>query len=126
MELTRLNTCPIDDKYWEVLEEYSYEISRGLVVVPKGFMTDYASVPKIFRNIINTYGKHGRAAVVHDWLYSSQCKIDITRVEADKIFLEIMVEWNVKKYKRKLSTFVFSVFKIDNSRYYYWSYRWNN
>ena len=102
MELTRLNTCPIDDKYWEVLEEYSYETSRGLVVVPKGFMTDYASVPKIFRNIINTYGKHGRAAVVHDWLYSSQCKIDVTRAEADKIFLEIMIEWNVKKYKRIL------------------------
>ena len=30
MELTRLNTCPIDDKYWEVLEEYSYETSKGL------------------------------------------------------------------------------------------------
>ena len=33
---------------------------------------------------------------------------------------------SVKKYKRKLPTFVFSVFKIDNSGYYYWSYRWNN
>ena len=102
MEKSRLNTCPIDDKYQEVLEEYSYETSKGLVVVPKGFRTDYASVPKIFRNIINTYGKHGRAAVVHDWLYSSQCEINVTRAEADKIFLEIMVEWNVKKYKRIL------------------------
>ena len=102
MEKSRLNTCPIDDKYWEVLEEYSYETSKGLVVVPKGFKTDYASVPKIFRNIINTYGKHGRAAVVHDWLYSSRCEVNITRAEADKIFLEIMVEWNVKKYKRIL------------------------
>ena len=27
MEKSRLNTCPIDDKYWEVLEEYSYETS---------------------------------------------------------------------------------------------------
>ena len=102
MEKSRLNTCPIDDKYWEVLEAYSYETSKGLVVVPKGFRTDYASVPKIFRNIINTYGKHGRAAVVHDWLYSSQCEINVTRAEADKVFLEIMVEWNVKKYKRIL------------------------
>ena len=54
MEINRLNTSPIDDKYWEVLEEYSYETSKGLVVVPKGFRTDYASVPRIFRNIINT------------------------------------------------------------------------
>ena len=48
MEINRLNTSPIDDKYWEVLEEYSYETSKGLVVVPKGFRTDYASVPRIF------------------------------------------------------------------------------
>ncbi|WP_427170619.1 DUF1353 domain-containing protein [Fusobacterium nucleatum] len=102
MEINKLNTCPIDDIYWEVLEEYSYETSIGLVVVPKGFRTDYASVPKIFRNIINTYGKHGRAAVVHDWLYSSKCKIEIKRAEADRIFLEIMEEWDVKKYKRVL------------------------
>ena len=33
MEINRLNTSPIDDKYWEVLEEYSYETSKGLVVV---------------------------------------------------------------------------------------------
>ena len=30
MEKSRLNTCPIDDKYWEVLEEYSYETSKVL------------------------------------------------------------------------------------------------
>ena len=102
MEINRLNTSPIDDKYWEVLEEYSYETSKGLVVVPKGFRTDYASVPRIFRNSINTYGKHRRVAVVHDWLYSNRREIDITRAKADKIFLEIMVEQNVKKYKRIL------------------------
>ena len=102
MEITELKTTPIDDKYWEVMEDYYYKTSRGIIRVPKGFRTDYASVPKIFRNIINTYGKHGRAAVVHDWLYSSQCEINVTRAEADKIFLEIMVEWNVKKYKRIL------------------------
>lgn len=100
MEMNRLNTCPIDDKYWEVLEDYYYETSKGLVTVPKGFRTDYASVPKIFRNIINCSGKHGRAAVIHDWLYSSKCTLDVTREEADKIFLEIMEEWGVNKFKR--------------------------
>ena len=90
MQITELKTTPIDDKYWLVNEEYRYQTSIGLVVVPKGFRTDYASVPRIFRNIINSYGKHGRAAVVHDWLYSNQCKIDVTREEADKIFLEII------------------------------------
>nr|DAS31626.1 MAG TPA: Protein of unknown function (DUF1353) [Caudoviricetes sp.] len=102
MEITELKTTPIDDKYWLVNEEYCYQTSKVLVVVPKGFRTDYASVPRIFRNIINSYGKHGRAAVVHDWLYSNQCKIDITREEADKIFLEIMKECGVGSIKRNL------------------------
>ena len=101
MEMTRLNTMPIDDKYWEVLEDYTYRTSKGLVTVPKGFKTDYASVPRVFRNIINSYGKHGRAAVVHDWLYSSKCTLDVTREEADKIFLEIMKECGVGTIKRQ-------------------------
>ena len=101
MEISKLNTSLIDNDYWEVLEDYTYETSIGTIVVPKGFKTDYASVPKIFRNIINTYGNHGRAAVVHDWLYSKNCEINITRAEADKIFLEIMKEWGVGYIKRQ-------------------------
>ena len=65
---------------------------------------------------LNTYGKHGRAAVVHDWLYSSQCKIDVTRAEADKVFLEIMAEWNVKKYKRFLMYILVRMFGESHFR----------
>ena len=116
MEITELKTTPIDDKYWEVMEDYYYKTSRGIIRVPKGFRTDYASVPKIFRNIINTYGKHGRAAVVHDWLYSSQCKIDITRAEADKIFLEIMKECGVGSIKRNLMYRMVRIFGASHFR----------
>lgn len=102
MELTKLKTSPIDDKYWEVEEDYQYQTSQGLVIVPKGFKTDYASVPKLFRNIINSYGKHGRAAVVHDYLYSRGSSPNLTREQADKIFLEIMTECKVSTWKRNL------------------------
>ena len=116
MEITELKTTPIDDKYWEVMEDYYYKTSRGVIRVPKGFRTDYASVPRIFRNIINSYGKHGRAAVVHDWLYSSQCKIDITREEADKIFLEIMKECGVGSIKRNLMYRMVRIFGASHFR----------
>nr|DAJ24678.1 MAG TPA: Protein of unknown function (DUF1353) [Caudoviricetes sp.] len=115
MEISKLKTMPIDDKYWEVMEDYFYQTSRGVIVVPKGFKTDYASVPRIFRNIINSYSKHGRGAVVHDWLYSSQCKTDITREEADKIFLEIMAECGVNKIKRK---FMYRMVRIFGSSHF--------
>ena len=116
MEITELKTTPIDDKYWEVMEDYYYKTSRGVIRVPKGFRTDYASVPRIFRNIINSYGKHGRAAVVHDWLYSSQCKIDVTREEADKIFLEIMKECGVGSIKRNLMYRMVRIFGASHFR----------
>ena len=116
MEITELKTTPIDDKYWEVMEDYYYKTSRVVIRVPKGFRTDYASVPRIFRNIINSYGKHGRAAVVHDWLYSNQCKIDITREEADKIFLEIMKECGVGSIKRNLMYRMVRIFGASHFR----------
>ena len=116
MEITELKTTPIDDKYWEVMEDYYYKTSRGIIRVPKGFRTDYASVPRIFRSIINSYGKHGRAAVVHDWLYSSQCKIDVTREEADKIFLEIMKECGVGSIKRNLMYRMVRIFGASHFR----------
>ena len=37
MEITELKTTPIDDKYWEVMEDYYYKKSRGIIRVPKGF-----------------------------------------------------------------------------------------
>ena len=37
MELSKLKTSLIDDKYWEVFEDYVYETSIGTVVVPNGF-----------------------------------------------------------------------------------------
>lgn len=116
MELSKLKTSLVDDKYWEVFEDYVYETSIGTVVVPNGFKTDYASVPKIFRNIINTYGKHGKAAVVHDWLYSKNCNIDITRAEADKIFLEIMKECGVGTIKRQFMYRMVRIFGASHFR----------
>lgn len=101
-EITKFKTTIIDDDYWEIVEEYKYATSKGIIIVPAGFRTDYASVPRVFRNIINSYGKHGRAAVIHDWLYSIKCPLKITREEADQIFLEIMEECEVPKWKRVL------------------------
>lgn len=114
-EITKLKTSPIDDKYWLVEEDYYYETSKGTIKVPKVFRTDYASVPRIFRNIINSYGKHGRAAVVHDWLYAYGHSIEITREESDKTFLEIMEEWGVSKWKRQL---MYGLVRIFGSNHY--------
>ena len=40
--------------------------------------------------------------MVHDWLYSSNCNLDISREKADKIFLEILKEEKVNFLLRTL------------------------
>lgn len=83
------------------VEEYSYNtfkllgdlifvIGNHTVTVPKGFITDFASVPKKLWGLVGPYGRHTKAAVLHDWLYSSQSKENFSKEVADKLFLLFM------------------------------------
>ena len=43
------------------------------IVVPKGFVTDFASILQAFWALgLSPHGQYSRAAVVHDYLYWSQ------------------------------------------------------
>jgi Protein of unknown function (DUF1353) len=53
------------------------------VVVPEGFVTDLASIPRVFWQVLRPEGRHAYAAVVHDYLYWTQSR---SREEADMIF----------------------------------------
>jgi len=59
--------------------------SVDLVKIPAGYCSDGASVPRPFRWIIEPWGVYARAAIVHDFLYSTQSR---SRKEADRIFRE--------------------------------------
>lgn len=73
------------------------EKSGIVVTVPAGFVTDLASVPRFFWRIVPPFGKYTPAAVVHDFLYSSQ---NLSRAMADAVFLEAMGVLGVPKWKR--------------------------
>ena len=91
-----------DGKRWVLREEFSYDIgskgSGNSIVVPFGFVTDFASVPRIFWGIYPKWGKYGNAAVVHDYLYWVQ---RYSRKETDNIFLEGMEVLKVSVFDRK-------------------------
>jgi hypothetical protein len=53
------------------------------VVVPAGFVSDLASIPRAFWQILQPTGRHAWAAVVHDYLYWTQTR---SREESDLIF----------------------------------------
>jgi len=90
MELTKLLVKDLMNGKFELFSDYVYKTKEYLIKVPKGFITDYASIPKLLRSIVLPYGKHSGASVVHD------------REKADKIFLEILKEEKVNLLLRIL------------------------
>lgn len=58
------------------------------LTVPVGFVTDFASIPRIFWSVLPPDGKYTHPAIVHDYLYWTQTG---SREDADEI-LKIMME----------------------------------
>lgn len=84
-----------DSKFWIVVEDMTYVIGRtsDRIVVPKGFVTDFASIPQLFWTLgLSPYGQYSRAAIVHDYLYWTQ---GCTREQADNLLVIAMKESNV-------------------------------
>ncbi|KKL23380.1 hypothetical protein LCGC14_2425980 [marine sediment metagenome] len=122
---SRLEVTPLDDgRKWRLLRAFYYwvgdEFSKETIEIPAGFITDFASSPRLFWVVVSPWGKYGKAAVVHDWLYQNQerlrwtvvhfehesrCEwlwVEVTRKEADDIFLEAMEVLGVAPWRRKL------------------------
>ena len=68
----------------------------GKIVVPRGFVTDFASVPRPFWALLPPDDEYVTAAVIHDWLYWNQAT---TREEADQALKDSMIELGVSSLK---------------------------
>ena len=110
MEMSKLLVKDLMNGKFELISDYIYQIENYVIKVPRGFITDYASIPRIFRAIVLPYGKHSGASVVHDYLYSKDCDLDIERKKADKIFLEILKEEGVNPILARLMYITVRVF----------------
>ncbi len=94
----------LDDGYhFKLLETFVYHIgelgSKDNITVPAGFVTDMGSVPKLFWNIVDPWGKASKAFLIHDWLYETK---ERSRLVSDAILLEAMEVLGVNWFKRNL------------------------
>ncbi|MGB7601258.1 MAG: DUF1353 domain-containing protein [Candidatus Sulfotelmatobacter sp.] len=62
------------------------------VDVPVGFVTDFASIPRVFWSFLPTDGDYAYAAVIHDFLYWTQSR---PREVADQIFRMSMQDFKI-------------------------------
>jgi len=91
-----------DGRTWRLEEEFRYRVGDETgepVAVPKGFETDFASIPRIFWAVLSPYGRHGKSAVIHDWCYKKHL---FTRLVCDRIFLEAMKVLGVRRWKYRV------------------------
>jgi len=81
-----------DGRHFVLRQPLVYEIKKtgAIVIVPEGFVTDFASVPWVARSIIAVLGRHSVPAIVHDYLYWEQ---KCTRLQADLIMFDAMEEY---------------------------------
>jgi len=94
----------VDGPTWMLAREVTYRTKDGeLSTIREGFHFDFASVPRALWWLYPPHGTKGNpygiAALVHDWLLTHK-KIggrDITRAEADAIFLEVLLYTGCRK-----------------------------
>lgn len=87
---------------WRVHEPFAFYLSddeSDEIEVPAGFITDLATVPRVFWVLLPPDGKYAKAAIIHDYLYDNALR---TKKEADKIFLDGMTVLGVPKWKRTI------------------------
>ena len=103
----------------ELLDNYHFRILEPFVMlldnkppligieVPAGFITDLASVPRVFWAVLPPHGRYAKAAILHDFLLS-ECSGDDAaeyrkqRDFADRAFYLAMLRLNVPLLKAKV------------------------
>ncbi len=68
-------------------------------IIPAGFVTDLATIPRFILWLIPQRGAYDKAAILHDYLL---LKFDKPKKEVDRIFLEQMKADGVVRWKRNL------------------------
>lgn len=93
----------VSNRKWKVIAPLTYMFSvdgiEQAITVPVGYVTDFASVPRLFWVLFPPDGKYTKAAVIHDYLCDNPKKFTHTRKQTDYIFLTAMLESGVSRLK---------------------------
>jgi len=119
-QMPKLRPLPMVDgaphREWELLEDWILDFTTigTRFFIPKGFIFNGASVPRVFSNIYPATGYLFIAALIHDFLYQhgyylevlppeaggTTDKVMVTKAESDQIFKDIS-NWLYAKHSIK-------------------------
>jgi Protein of unknown function (DUF1353) len=102
-ESTSLVVRRVDAQTWAVVDPLVYRGNRDRFVVPAGFRTDFATVPRLVVWLVPRFGAYTLAAILHDWLCTEGIRSGaVTSREADGLFRRVMRESGVPVLRRWL------------------------
>jgi len=109
--MTNLGYSGVKNKPFVVLEDTYYTLSNGdKMCVPKGYLTDIASIPKPLRMIFNHISQSD-AFIIHDYLYNYRgYKLDpdafsvipVSRIFADREMKYQMIKGGANPHRATL------------------------
>lgn len=96
--LSPLTMTKIGPYRWLLTDALAFESDRfsGCFVVPRGFQTDLASIPRLAWAVVPKVGAHDRAAVLHDAAYAGALttahgrRVRTVKHVADDLFAEAL------------------------------------
>ena len=100
----------VDMDYFVVLSPVSWtpaSYKNSQVNITRGFITDFASVPRLFWSLVPPTGRYGFAALFHDYAYWQQT---MNRTDADELFSDTMIELEVSSWTRRLLYYSVRIF----------------
>lgn len=102
---------------FKVIHDFEYHRSiypnpdnTQIIKIPSGFITDLASIPRVFWGVLSPFDEYAKAAVLHDWLYYTGM---FSKVETEDIFKEAMEVLITPKWKTECmywSVYLFGFF----------------
>jgi hypothetical protein len=112
--LTSLDVRKLAGVHWRLLAPFAADVDGILLRVPAGFVTDFASVPRLPLAYLFAGNRGHRAAVLHDYLYSGgdfagardpgavTAARSVTRACADEVFRAALETEGVGGFTRAL------------------------
>ena len=93
----------INGELWELSQDWHVTVRGSKETLPKGFLTDGASIPRILWRVCGhpMTTKRIIPAIVHDAIYAGTI-LGFTRQEADEIFRDGIIEAGWPKWKARI------------------------
>lgn len=110
---------PFKNDRFMLCENFIVRIDGKIITIPKGFITDLASIPRIFWAIDAPNDTESIApAILHDYMYSADSNFSYTRRDTDIIFYYALLAngantFTAYRYWLGVRLFGFKFFKAD-------------